>query len=129
MSSSASNPDVFTSSNGSPSTLSDSTINSELNAGTSVTVQTSSADIDVSAGTNINKTSGGSATLLLNSYGNIVFNGTGSGSNSINIASSSNALNVTLDSDTGGSGGAISLAYTNITTNGGNITMVVDQIR
>jgi filamentous hemagglutinin family protein len=129
-------------SGGSPNTCSttddnaivtDATINTSLNAGTDVTIQTSTGgantqagDINVAAGTTISKTAGGDATLTLKAHNSILFNGT-SGSH-VNVSSSSGKLNVVLNSDTNqgadaGAGGAINLTYTDVTSNGGNITL------
>ena len=102
-------------------------IQTTLNTGTSVTVQTSGAGggngrITVNDGVNINKTGGGEATLRLNAHESIIFNGTaGPG---INIASSSDQLHVTLNADTDATnGGAIRMDYTTIDTNNGDIIM------
>ena len=102
-------------------------IQTTLNTGTSVTVQTSGAGggnghINVNDGVSINKTGGGEATLRLNAHENIQFNGTaGPG---INIASSSGKLNLILNADTDATnGGAIRLNYTTIDTNNGDIIM------
>ena len=102
-------------------------IQTTLNTGTSVTVQTSGAGggngrITVNDGVSINKTGGGEATLRLNAHETIVFNG--SNGTGINIASSSDQLNLTLNADTDATNaGAIRLNYTTIDTNNGDIIM------
>jgi len=112
------------------------TIQTALNNGTNVTIQTTSngtnseaGDITVWSGTTISKTSGGDATLSLLANHSINFSG-GTGANLIQILSSGNGhkLNLVLNADTdqgsdAGAGGGIALQGTNITTNGGNITM------
>jgi filamentous hemagglutinin family protein len=112
-----------------------STIQSALNNGTSVTIQTTSSgsntqigNINIASGTQITKTSGGDTTLTLKAHNSILFNGTSGSGNGISIASTNNKLNLTLNSDTdqgsdGGVGGAIRLNYTNLTTNGGSVVM------
>ncbi len=107
------------------------TIQSALNNGTDVTVQTSTGgsqagDITVDQGTTISKTSGGDATLTLKAHKSILFQG--SGGSPISISSSSNKLNLILNADTdqgsdGGVGGMVMLDHANITTNGGNLIM------
>ena len=64
------------------------------------------------AGADISKTAGGNATLTLNAQGSITLNGT--------IGSTSNALNVALNSNLGGTGGFVAVNGA-ITTNGGNL--------
>lgn len=106
------NPDIFTpSANGAFANV--GVINSALNSGTSVTIQTGTAGtqagtitLQSGAGNQISKTSGGAATLTLNAADNITL------SNS--ISATSGALNVDLIS-----GNAITINGA-ITTNGGN---------
>ncbi len=93
------------------------TINTALNGGTSVTLDTSMAtgpegagDIIQNAGANIDKTAGGEATLTLNADNQITLNA--------DIRSSSNALNVIFNA-----GGDIDTGNGTIDSNGGNITL------
>ncbi len=90
-------------------------IQTALNAGTSVTVTTGTGGTNAQAGnitvaSAIAKTAGGNAGLTLNAANNIVFN------SGANVTSSSNQLGVTLNA-----GGAITSAA-NINTNGGVLT-------
>jgi filamentous hemagglutinin family protein len=89
-------------------------INTNLNNGTNVTINTASAGTDagnitLDAAATINKTAGGAASLTLNAAGGITLNGS--------IASSSNALEVTLNANGGAIGGT-----GNVNTNGGLLT-------
>src|SRR5581483_5261736 len=84
-------------------------IETALNAGTSVTVQTGTAGANSQAGDiNVNdsiaKSAGGDATLTLKAHNSILVN------NGADITSTSNKLHVVLNSDSDASGaGAISL--------------------
>jgi hypothetical protein len=129
---SGSNPLLLTSSDDN-AIVTSGTIQSALNNGTNVTIQTSSngtnsevGDITLWSGTTISKTSGGDATLTLKANNSINFDG-GTGANLIQILSSGagNKLNLVLnaDSDHDTAGGGIGIQGTNITTNGGSITM------
>ena len=118
-----------------PSTIADADIEAALNAGTSVTITTSPAvgvletgTIVIDANTRIEKTAGGDATLTLNAIRNIQF-APGSG-----IVSTAGRLNVNLNSDSSGvsqvlggvtvTGGALQMdANTEISTNGGNVSI------
>ena len=101
-------------------------ISNALNTGTSVTLDTSTVslgsgtdegNITQNADADINKTNGGDATLRFNADNSIFING--------NISSSSNQLNVILNSDRDGSGaGAIALdSGSQILSNGGDIIL------
>jgi filamentous hemagglutinin family protein len=100
-------------------------IQNALDSGTDVIVQTSTAapnsqngDITVATGTTISKTNGTAATLTLKAHNDINFQ---SGSS---ITSSSDRLNIILNSDSDASGaGAISMVNATLATNGGNIVI------
>ncbi len=116
-------------------------INSALNSGTSVTIDTQSASGpnstannngtvdnnnavlgDIQVNSAITKTSGGAATLRLNAANSIIVNAA--------ITSNSGALNVTLDADNNagvGDGGGIIVLGNNISTNGGNLRFGTDR--
>ncbi|MEH5921471.1 filamentous hemagglutinin N-terminal domain-containing protein, partial [Escherichia coli] len=103
------------------SQVSNTSINDELNNGTSVTVLTSSITAggnqngNITVDADINKTNGADATLTLKADGNINVNS--------NITSSAGKLNVNLAAANTSSTGTITLGNNvNITTNGGNIT-------
>ena len=90
--------------------------------GHNLTLDALSGDITVNTGSTFAKSTGGSEVMTLEASGNILLEG--SSGNNVTLSSTTNAMNVILDSnDTSSGAGAISLAYTNITTNGGNITM------
>lgn len=99
--------------------ISDQQITTQLNDGTSVTVQTSSGDITVDTGANIAKTAGADATLTLESSGNVVFNFGAA------ITSSAGKLNVDLEANVNGTAGsnAVTLGGTTVNTNGGTFTI------
>ncbi|HIA3454254.1 TPA: filamentous hemagglutinin N-terminal domain-containing protein, partial [Escherichia coli] len=103
------------------SQVSNTSINDELNNGTSVTVLTSSTTAggnqngNITVDADINKTNGTDATLTLLADGNITVNK--------NITSTAGKLNVNLAAANTSSTGTITLGNNvNITTNGGNIT-------
>ncbi|MFN8694622.1 MAG: filamentous hemagglutinin N-terminal domain-containing protein [Holosporales bacterium] len=116
---------LFTATNDSASIYAE-TIQTALNLGTSVTIQTSTAgantqsgDITIAAGTTILKSTGGDATLTLKAHNSILFNGTAG--NLIDISSTSSKLNVILNSDSEANGtGAVALTYATINTNNGD---------
>ncbi|MCG9430030.1 filamentous hemagglutinin N-terminal domain-containing protein, partial [Escherichia coli] len=100
------------------SMVSNSTINNQLNNGTSVTIQTSgggsTASGNITVNADITKTNGSDASLTLKADGNITVNN--------NITSSAGKLHVNL-SAANTSNGAITIGNNvNITTNGGDIT-------
>ncbi|HIA3454299.1 TPA: filamentous hemagglutinin N-terminal domain-containing protein, partial [Escherichia coli] len=102
------------------SQVSNTSINDELNNGTSVTVLTSSTTAggnqngNITVDADINKTNGTDATLTLKADGNITVNK--------NITSTAGKLNVNLAA-ANTSNGTITLGNSvNITTNGGDIT-------
>ncbi|HCO0724985.1 TPA: filamentous hemagglutinin N-terminal domain-containing protein, partial [Escherichia coli] len=113
---------IFSPGSATHSQVSNTSINSELNSGTSVTILTNSAvagsssqlgNITVNAA--INKTGGADATLTLKADGNINVNNS--------ITSTQGKLNVNLAAANTSSTGTITLGNNvNITTNGGNIT-------
>lgn len=117
-------PYSFSSGSGATNVL-NTDIQTQLNNGTSVTLQTTgtsgdgfgSGNITVSA--NIAKTAGGNANLLLKAHNDIVV------ATGVSVSSTAGALNVTLNSDSDGSGaGAIVMnSGSSITSNGGNITL------
>jgi len=99
-------------------------IETALNNGTNVTVQTGSAGTNSQAGdievaSNITKSAGGDASLTLEAYRNITLD------SGVQISSSSGKLNVTLDADAQSNhSGSIYLANgSGIISNGGNITL------
>ncbi|HGC1158999.1 TPA: beta strand repeat-containing protein, partial [Escherichia coli] len=103
------------------SQVSNTSINDELNNGTSVTVLTSSTTAggnqngNITVDADINKTNGTDATLTLKADGNITVNK--------NITSTHGKLNVNLAAANTSSTGTITLGNNvSITTNGGNIT-------
>ena len=102
------------------SNMSTATIQSALNAGGSVIIDTTNA-LEALAGnitvnSPINKTAGGAASLTLNAHNNIVLNS--------NISSTSAALNLNLNADIDGNGsGATSLAPgASLSLNDGTVT-------
>ncbi len=107
---------------GNSATLNTATVNSLLNAGTSVSVDTTGGggqpgNIDINT-TTISKTAGGDATLTLKAHNDISFS-------QGNISSSAGKLNVVLMADQFGSGttGVVSKDSTSsVSTNGGNLT-------
>ncbi|HAX6903694.1 TPA: filamentous hemagglutinin N-terminal domain-containing protein, partial [Escherichia coli] len=105
--------------NGSNSQVSNTSINNELNNGTSVTVLTNSTSSgqagNITVNAEINKSSGGDATLTLNADGNINVNR--------NITSSAGKLNVNL-SGANTHDGTVTIANgKRIYTNNGNISI------
>ena len=89
-------------------------INTALNGGTAVTL-TATGVIEISA--NISKTSGTTTSLTLSAGQDITMD------TNTSITSTSNALNVTFDADTAGSGGAIVMnTGSHTTTNNGSVT-------
>lgn len=97
--------------NGTNPTVSNTSIQTALNAGgTTVTLQ---ADNLITVNADISKTVGAASTLTFNSAsGNIVVNN--------QISSIAGALNINLGADAGQSGGSVTLNNA-LTTNGGNI--------
>ena len=90
------------------------TIQTSLNGGTSVTINTTGAGTqagDITVANAIAKTAGGAATLTLNATNQITFNA------GANITSTTGALNVALNA---GAGGINNLR--NVNTNGGALT-------
>ncbi|HZV99892.1 MAG TPA: filamentous hemagglutinin N-terminal domain-containing protein, partial [Methylophilaceae bacterium] len=90
-------------------------INADLNAGTSVTINTASAgagvgNITQNAGATISKTAGGNATLTMNAAGSIALNG--------GISSTAGTLSTILNAAGGGVSGSGA-----INTNGGLLTL------
>ncbi|PIR31886.1 MAG: hypothetical protein COV36_06285, partial [Alphaproteobacteria bacterium CG11_big_fil_rev_8_21_14_0_20_44_7] len=98
-------------------------IETALNAGTDVLIQTNSAGTNAEGGhitvnNAISKSAGGDATLTLKAIGDIIF------TSGANIVSTLNKLNIVLNSDSdANSDGAISITGATFTTNGGNITL------
>jgi filamentous hemagglutinin family protein len=99
-------------------------IQSALNAGTSVTITTGTAGANsqagnITVGNSISKTAGGDATLTLNAASDI------SVSSSVSISSNTNKLTVVFDSDADadGVGGIQMNSGSSITSNGGAIIM------
>jgi filamentous hemagglutinin family protein len=99
-------------------------IQTALNAGTSVIVTTASAGANTQSGnitvaSSISKTAGGDATLTLSANNDITVNA------AVAISSTTGKLHVVLAADSDGSGaGAIVLTSgSSITSNGGNITL------
>ncbi|MGB7404021.1 MAG: filamentous hemagglutinin N-terminal domain-containing protein [Arcobacter sp.] len=105
-----------------------STVESQLNNGTNVIVETgesgtNSQDGDIFIGTNINKTSGADATLTLKAHRNILFAEDYSLTSLGSISSTSNRLNVVLWSDSDGNNdGSIWLPEgSSISSKGGHV--------
>ncbi|HGU0742780.1 TPA: filamentous hemagglutinin N-terminal domain-containing protein, partial [Escherichia coli] len=103
------------------SKVSNTSINNELNNGTSVTILTNSAVAgssqlgNITVNADITKTKGSDATLMLKADGNINVNN--------NITSTAGKLNVNLAAANTSSTGTITLGNNvSITTNGGDIT-------
>ncbi|HGG1837218.1 TPA: filamentous hemagglutinin, partial [Escherichia coli] len=103
------------------STVSNTSINNELNNGTSVTILTNGTSSgpsqagNITVDADIHKTGGGDANLTLLADGNINVNK--------NITSTNGTLNVNLAAANTSSTGTITLGNNvSITTNGGNIT-------
>ncbi|EMV2453762.1 filamentous hemagglutinin, partial [Escherichia coli] len=112
---------IFSPGSATQSQVSNTSINSELNNGTSVTVLTNSTSSgsnqagNITVNADINKTSGTDATLTLKADGNINVNN--------NITSTHGKLNVNLAAANTSSTATITLGNNvSITTNGGNIT-------
>ncbi|EFA4234001.1 filamentous hemagglutinin N-terminal domain-containing protein, partial [Escherichia coli O40:H32] len=112
---------IFSPGSATQSQVSNTSINSELNNGTSVTVLTNSTSSgsnqagNITVNADINKTSGTDATLTLKADGNINVNN--------NITSTNGKLNVNLAAANTSSTATITLGNNvNITTNGGDIT-------
>ncbi|EMI6861561.1 filamentous hemagglutinin N-terminal domain-containing protein, partial [Escherichia coli] len=112
---------IFSPGSATQSQVSNTSINSELNNGTSVTVLTNSTSSgsnqagNITVNADINKTSGTDATLTLKADGNINVNN--------NITSTNGKLNVNLAAANTSSTGTITLGNNvSITTNGGDIT-------
>ncbi|TAN53530.1 MAG: filamentous hemagglutinin N-terminal domain-containing protein, partial [Methylococcaceae bacterium] len=107
------------------SNVSSADIETQLNSGTSVTLQTSGTagdgwgNGDIAINANIAKTAGGPASLLFKAHNSIILAG------GVGISSSVGALDVTFNSDSDHSlAGAIQLnAGSSIASNGGNITL------
>ncbi|SHE66176.1 filamentous hemagglutinin family N-terminal domain-containing protein [Marinomonas polaris DSM 16579] len=96
------------------------TIETALNAGTNVTVQTDSevaGEGDITLAANISKSSGADATLTLTAANNIVIN------ENVSITSTTGALNTVLraDNDDNSSGSVSMGAGSSIDTNGGDV--------
>ncbi|EMX7494978.1 filamentous hemagglutinin N-terminal domain-containing protein, partial [Escherichia coli] len=112
---------IFSPGSATQSQVSNTSINSELNNGTSVTVLTNSTSSgsnqagNITVNADINKTSGTDATLTLKADGNINVNNS--------ITSTNGKLNVNLAAANTSSTATITLGNNvNITTNGGDIT-------
>jgi len=124
----AAGPDTNVSGNPDFTTTDDSaivttgSIETALNAGTSVTIHTGSGggnseNGNITVNDSITKSSGVDATLTLEAANNIFIN-------SSDIISTSNKLNITLDADHDASGsGAIAVWYSSLLSNGGNIIL------
>lgn len=117
ISNSGGDPNIFTPT--ANATLSVSSIQASLNAGTSVIVNTNvpgGGSGDITVNNSIVKSSGGNAYLTLSAYRNITF------AAGVGISSTSGTLDVTLNADnTGLQTGYVSLGNGTINTNGGNI--------
>lgn len=92
------------------------TIEGMLNAGTSVTIQAAATNgnANILVADNIDKTAGGNATLTLDAMRNITING--------HIYSTSNKLNLVLNSDSNGDQIGAVIINADIKTNGGDFT-------
>ncbi|EDX9447691.1 filamentous hemagglutinin N-terminal domain-containing protein, partial [Salmonella enterica subsp. enterica] len=121
-SSTADGTDIFTPTAGAAKIL-NSSIQNQLNAGTSVTVRTSGTDTagqsgNITLNANITKTAGGDAALTLAADGNITLSGK-------NITSTNGKLDITL-LGAGSNTGMVKAENSILNSNGGNIT--VDQL-
>ena len=127
-------PNVFTA-NADSAIVDVANMATSLNAGTSVTIRTDAAgatpqegDIIWLVGADLNKTTGGAATLTLEAVDSIFINSA--------ITSTSNTLNVVLHADTDQDltgpltqEGILQVTSTGpITTNGGNVTLIGRQV-
>jgi filamentous hemagglutinin family protein len=113
-------PAMFTSGALTPNVL-NTDIETQLNAGTSVVLQTGSTgggSGDITLAANITKTGGADTALTLNAHGSIVF---GPG---VAIASVSGKLNVNLNAATS----IMFFPFSDIATNGGNIAMTTNAV-
>ncbi|WP_123009948.1 ESPR-type extended signal peptide-containing protein [Escherichia coli] len=103
------------------SQVSNTSINNELNNGTSVTILTNSTTAggnqsgNITVNADINKTNGGDASLTLKADGNITIN-------NHNITSTAGKLNITL-LGAGSNTGMIKVTNSTLSSNGGNITL------
>jgi len=87
-----------------------------------LTLNALAGDVNVDAASTFTKSTGTDMTLLMKASNSILLNGTLG--NTISLTSSSNKMNITLNSDRDASGaGAIKLAYTTITSNNGDIVL------
>ena len=116
ISSSGTDPITYIGTVTSSSTIANTTINAQLNAGTSVIVDTTSGggdagDITVSQA--VSKTAGGNATLTLNAHDDIFINNT--------INSTSGKLNLVLNADQDDSGAGNVTVSQSITSNNGKL--------
>lgn len=112
---SAGPPALFTSGAGTPNVL-NADVQTQLNAGTSVVLQTAPTGAgagDITLAAPIAKTAGGNATLTLNAHGSIIF------APGVTVGSSAGAMHVNLLAPTSILFGVGS----NIVSNGGNITL------
>ena len=119
ISSSGTNPITYVGTVPSTSTISDTTINAQLNAGTSVIVDTTGGGADngdITVTGNISKTSGTDATLTLNAHNDIFIYTNG-------ISSTSGMLNVVLNADQGAPVGGSVFVTQAIQTNGGSVKL------
>ncbi|WP_062311239.1 beta strand repeat-containing protein, partial [Polynucleobacter sinensis] len=87
-----------------------------LNTGTSV-LNSVNGNIDTVTGVNISKTAGGDAAFTLQATGNIAI------ASGTKIESTSGKLDVVLNSNSNGGGGAVSMTGATIKTNGGTFTL------
>ncbi|UIN02543.1 filamentous hemagglutinin N-terminal domain-containing protein [Yersinia ruckeri] len=106
---------------GSGSQISNTSINDQLNAGTSVTVLTNGTNVpgqlgSITLNADIAKTAGGNATLSLLADGNINLT-------NHNITSTNGALNVNLNAGRSNPSGSIMLNGANIRSNNGDIIL------
>ena len=97
-------------------------ITSQLNAGTSVTIQTGGSngdlqgDGDITVNAVITKTAGGNATLTFNAHDDVIINNL--------VQSNVGVLNVVLNADQDSSGAGAVYVNHNIYTNGGFIKLI-----
>ncbi len=110
-----------------------SSIQTSLNTGTSVTIQTGSGSAgagNIVVSSSIAKTGGADATLTLKAHGYIVLanatylgHSTAAVNSTVAVSSSSNKLNMVINPGTDGSGGFWLPVGSSISTNGGGVTI------
>jgi filamentous hemagglutinin family protein len=118
------NPNVFTPT-GDDAVISTQDIESQLNAGTNVTITTGSTGTqegNITIAGNITKTTGGAATLTFEAANNITLN-------NVEIASTGDVLNLVMTADSDRSGaGDVALTNSKIDASGGTISITANSL-